>query len=390
MPEPDPQQDVDLVAAVGDTIPRILEVVCRTTGMGFAAVARVTDSRWICCSVRDEIGFGLRPGGELQLETTICNEIRQDGQAVVIDEVAADAGFCGHPTPAQYGFQSYISYPIVRAGTGFWGTLCAIDPRPAVLRTPAVQGMFELFAELIAFHLDAQERLRASESALLDVRRTARLREEFIAVLGHDLRNPLQSIATGLAAVTRAPEQAPRMLPVMQRSVKRMEELVANLMDFARGRLGAGIQLLAAHGGENLPAQLQQVVQELSGAWPGRRIDFQADLQVPVDCDPARIAQLLSNLLQNALKHGDAQQPVTVEARSAAGAFTLAVTNHGPDIPPDVQARLFEPYFRGTGARHEGLGLGLYIVSEIARAHRGSVAVESAGGLTRFTLRMPA
>jgi hypothetical protein len=96
-----------------DAIPTMLEVVCRITGMGFAAVARVTDDRWIACSVRDEIEFGLRPGGELKLETTICDEIRCSHQPVVIDHVAEDAAFRDHPTPAMYGFQSYISLPIL-------------------------------------------------------------------------------------------------------------------------------------------------------------------------------------------------------------------------------------------------------------------------------------
>jgi GAF domain-containing protein len=138
--------------------------------------------------VRDEIAFGLTPGGELQVATTICDEIRDSGQAVVIDHVTEDVNFCHHPTPKMYGFQSYISVPIFRPDGRFFGTLCAIDPRPARLNTPETVGMFRLFADLIAFHLDAQERLRLSETALLDERQTAQLREQFFAVLGHDLQ----------------------------------------------------------------------------------------------------------------------------------------------------------------------------------------------------------
>ncbi len=92
----------DDIAAVRriDAVHRILEVVCRTTGMGFAAVARVTEERWVCCAVRDEISFGLEPGGELKVETTICHEIRQHQKAVVINNVAEDGTYCGHQTPA--------------------------------------------------------------------------------------------------------------------------------------------------------------------------------------------------------------------------------------------------------------------------------------------------
>ena len=182
--------------------------------MGFAAVARVTEDRWIACGVRDEIAFGLEPGSELKVETTICSEIRQSGEAVVIDHVAEDAKFCRHPTPAMYGFQSYISVPIVLPGRGFFGTLCAIDPRPARLNTPQMIGMFKLFAELIAFHLDALDRLATSAASLSDERRTAELREQFIAVLGHDLRNPLASIDGGTRLLGKMPldEQARSIL----------------------------------------------------------------------------------------------------------------------------------------------------------------------------------
>ncbi|WP_132250483.1 ATP-binding protein [Methylobacterium segetis] len=143
-------------------VPTILDVVCRTTGMGFAAVARVTEDRWVACQVKDDIAFGLQPDGELKVETTICHEIRQSGMAVVINHVAEDQAYCGHPTPAMYGFQSYISIPIVLPDGTFFGTLCAIDPKPAQLDRPEVVGMFKMFADLIAFHLDAHARLASS------------------------------------------------------------------------------------------------------------------------------------------------------------------------------------------------------------------------------------
>jgi len=179
-----------------DAVPKMLDVICRTTGMGFAAVARVTDTQWICCASRDEIAFGLGPGGELPLQTTICDEIRQSGKAVIIDHVAQDSDFAQHHTPALHGFQSYISVPIFRKDGRFWGTLCAIDSRPAKLGSPEVRSTFELFAELIAFHLNSSDRVVESEAALEMVRQQSELREQFIAVPGHDLRGPLQSILT--------------------------------------------------------------------------------------------------------------------------------------------------------------------------------------------------
>src|SRR5687768_3720473 len=135
-----------------DAITAMLNVICGVTKMRFAAVARVTEDRWIACQVRDGLGVGIKPGGELQIETTICNEIRQHGQAVAIDHVAEDPHFCRHPIPAKYGFQSYISLPIVLPDGEFFGTLCALDPLPAKVSNEETVGMFKLFAELVAFH----------------------------------------------------------------------------------------------------------------------------------------------------------------------------------------------------------------------------------------------
>ena len=374
-----------------DAVPKILEVVCRMTGMGFAAVARVTDERWIACAVRDDIKFGLQPGGELKVETTICNEIRARGEAVVIDDVAADPTYCGHPTPAMYGFKSYISMPIFRADGSFFGTLCAIDPKAAQLNTPEITGMFKLFAELIAMHLDAQDRLAASEAELLDARQTAKLREEFIAVLGHDLRNPLSSIASGAQVLRHitVDKQAATLLGIIEKSVSRMAGLIDDVMDLARARLGGGLQLdRGAH--ERLAPTLEQVVAELRTAWPERNIEAQIDLRDAVYCDRARIAQLLSNLIANALTHGSAQGPVCVTGATRDGTLQLTVSNTGEPIPAATIARLFQPFTRATARpSQQGLGLGLYIASEIARAHGGRIDVISTAEKTCFTFRMP-
>jgi signal transduction histidine kinase len=382
------------VAAIASiaAVPTILEVVCRTTGMGFAAVARVTEDRWIACAVRDGIQFGLGPGGELKVETTLCHEVRASGDAVVIDHVAEDGAFCGHPTPAMYGFQSYISVPIRLADGAFFGTLCAIDPQPRRLNTPETIGMFKLFADLIGFHLDAQERIARSEAALLDERQAAELREQFIAVLGHDLRNPLASIDAGasLLARTQLDAKAAGILQRMQRSVRRMAGLIDNVLDLARGRLGGGLAVDRRVESELGPA-LEQVIEELRVAWPDRAIEAKIELCSPVSCEKARIAQLLSNLLANALTHGAADRPVSVRAVTQGGSFELSVANAGEPIPPAIMERLFQPFFRAAGrSSHHGLGLGLYIASEIARAHGGTLDVASTAQETRFTLRMAA
>jgi len=385
----DLQRDVAAISRI-DVIPTILDVVCRITGMGFAAVARVTEDRWVACAVRDEIQFGLVPGGELKVETTICDAIRASGQPVVIDHVAADQDFCGHPTPAMYGFQSYISMPIFRKNGAFFGTLCAIDRRPAKLKTPQTIGMFRLFADLIGFHLEVQERLVRSEAALLGERQTAEVREQFIAVLGHDLRNPLASIDAGARLLGKAPldDKARTIVTLIEQSVRRMAGLIDNVLDLARGRLGGGLTL-NRNADEPLGPALEQVVAELRAGWPDRQIDVDIDLPGPITCDRPRIAQLLSNLLANALTHG-AAGPVTVRASVRDATLELSVANKGDPIPPGVAERLFEPFYRASaGSAKQGLGLGLYIASEIARAHGGKLRVNSTPEETRFALRIP-
>jgi signal transduction histidine kinase len=382
------REDIAAIARI-DIIPTILDVVCRTTRMRFAAVARVTESRWIACSVKDDISFGLVPGSELRIETTICNEIRQHGQAVIIDNVAEDPAFCAHHTPVIYGFKSYISLPITLPDGTFFGTLCAIDPEAARLNTPEVVGMFRAFAELIALHLKAQQRLDRTEASLLSERSTAELREQFIAVLGHDLRVPLAAITSGAEILQHSPQpdRVTKLAVMMQRSVKRMAELIDNVLDFARGRLGGGLVLERQV--ESLQPILQQVVDELQSAWPDRVITLDIALPRAVRCDPVRIGQLVANLLGNALAHGTANTPVKLAATIVDGVLDVTVTNTGDRIPDAMLSRMFEPFVHAAGGpRQQGLGLGLYIANEIARAHGGSLAATSCAGEVRFTFRM--
>lgn len=279
------------IAAIGriDAVPRILDIVSRATGMGFAAVARVTTDRWICCASLDNIGFGLQPGGELKVETTICNEIRDNRAPVVIDHVADDAVFRGHHTPAMYGFQSYISVPIILTDGRFFGTLCAIDPRPARLNNPETIGTFKLFAELIATHLDALDRLDASEARLLDERKASELREQFIAVLGHDLRNPLAAIASGVRLMTKAKsiEDTVKLAGLMQQTVNRMAKLIDNVLDFARGRLGGGFILQRRP--EHLEGVLDQVATEMRSSHTDRDIETRFDIKQRSTATPSAL-----------------------------------------------------------------------------------------------------
>lgn len=234
------------------------------------------------------------------------------------------------------------------------------------------------------------ERLAAEKTILME-KEAAEFREHFISVLGHDLRNPLASIKSGLRMLAKEPlsEKAAGIVSLMDGSADRMANLISDVMDFARARLSGGIPIQRTDGA-GLESELLQVVNELRASHPRREIFTDIVLHAAVPCDPARIGQMLSNLLGNALAHGAKDQPVRMRAFSSPEVLEVSVSNGGKPIPSDVQARLFQPFFRGelTGQK-EGLGLGLYIASEIAKSHGGTLTVTSDDDLTTFAFQMP-
>lgn len=149
-PTPDTLHDGAVAAGRLPGIDTVLTEVCRLTGMGFAAVARVTEHRWIACMVHDGIDFGMTAGDELAVRTTICDEIRATGQAVVIDSVRLSEDWKTHPVPILYGFESYASFPIILPDGRFFGTLCALDPRPRHVEAPAVIEAMKALAMRVA------------------------------------------------------------------------------------------------------------------------------------------------------------------------------------------------------------------------------------------------
>ncbi|MCE3602873.1 GAF domain-containing sensor histidine kinase [Massilia sp. P8910] len=377
--------DIAAIEAIS-SVPTILEAVAAITGLRFVCIARVDADTWTTCAVLDRIGFGLKAGDGLDVATTLCQQVRDTGRPVIIDNVSADARYRDHHTPRIYGFQSYISLPILRPDGSYFGTLCGLDPLPADLSNTATVSSMGLFAQLISKHLDSELKLTESQSALLYERDTSELREQFIAVLGHDLRTPLSSILLGAELLKCEPlsAQAAGVLERMRRSALRMSALVNDVMDFTRGRMGGGIAL-GLHDEAGLQQWLDQVVAELRGAYPEHRIDVDIDVAGKVYCDPGRIQQLLSNLLKNALVHGARDKPVLVRALARGGDLDMSVSNGGPAIAPATIEQLFKPFWRAAGhAASEGLGLGLFIVAEIARSHGATLEVTSGDGATRF------
>jgi sigma-B regulation protein RsbU (phosphoserine phosphatase) len=222
-------------------------------------------------------------------------------------------------------------------------------------------------------------------------REAALLREQFIAVLGHDLRNPLSAIAAGLALLAGREELSARgklIVREMAGSTDRATALIDDVLDFARGRLGGGIAI--AVDDTELESVLQHVVGEIRAVAPTHELEVRIDINRPVLCDGGRIAQLTSNLLANSVTHGDPAKPIAFEASTSDSQLRISVSNAGTPISDKVREQLFSPFFRGAARpSRNGLGLGLFIANEIAKAHGGSIDVASNEKETRFTVTMP-
>lgn len=370
-------------------VPMILEVCTRATGMRWTAVSRVTEDNWVTCAVQDQLEFGLVPGSELPIETTFCDSIRSTGEPVVFDDANSDAIYCDHPIARKYGIGSYISVPIYRGSGEFFGTLCALDPEPRSVKASHALPMFQLFATMIGRSLDEQDYLTAIEANAERDRLNSQMREEFIGVVGHDIRNPISALKAGIRMIERDPtKDHSELLKEMNKTADRMDRIVANLLDLARGRLGGGLQIT-----EKRPVELAAMLHDLAReAERAHDVTVETDIHLNrlVNCDEVRIGQLIMNLLVNAATHGASGQTIKLSAKENAEQLNIDVENKGTMIPRRTLTHLFEPYYRSAEeGMTGGLGLGLYISQQIAASHGGRVTATSGNDATVFTFEMP-
>jgi signal transduction histidine kinase len=383
------QSDIEMLAA-SETVGTLLETVMLATDMRFAAVARVTTDRWVACRTVDEVNFGLSEGDEIGIDQTFCQSVRETSEKVMFNDVATDDVYRNHPIAAQFGIVSYASIPIFRSNGSFFGTLCAIDTEPRDVKHPRVVAMLEMFADIIGRSLETEERLEAQERLVEHERQMAAVQEEFVAVLGHDLRNSVAALNAGVRQLDKEPlsDKARKILPLMGTSIHRMSELIDNIMLHAKSRLGGGIRISATPDA-GLEDALKHVVEEVRAAAPDHKITVDLDFDRPVSCDAARVAQAVSNLLSNAVRYADDGSEVTVRGRVSGAEAVISVANRGAPIPESLKQKLFQPYQRGDQTKGEGLGLGLHIASSIAVAHSGQIDVTCDDGLTTFAFRLP-
>jgi hypothetical protein len=253
----------------------------------------------------------------------------------------------------------------------------------------------EVLAELVRFDEAMDQAL--AESTAWYAARVEEARDLLLGVLGHDLRTPLGAVrtsATYLARTEGLSAAQSRAVGRVQSSTLRMQRMIDDLLDYTRTRLGRGLPIEPRPG--DMAEIGRSVVDELRALHPDRTLRLDCTGRLTGRWDAARLKQLLSNLVSNAIQHGEPDAPVNVGVRGGSDAVVLRVHNLGPPIAPDAVGVLFEPLMRAMVQEVErregssGLGLGLYIAHRIAVAHGGSIEVaSSAAAGTTFTVRLP-
>ncbi|HET8539193.1 MAG TPA: HAMP domain-containing sensor histidine kinase [Anaeromyxobacter sp.] len=295
--------------------------------------------------------------------------------------------------------------PGTRAGAAAAGvageTACALllgsrsadafaDEALVLLRAAADRAALALECARLARESAHQGEIAARAEADIASRRKAV--DYVLGIVGHDLRNPLGAIHMSAALLQKrgglAGWQA-QTVDRMRSSAGRMARIIADLLSYTRTRLGSGLPI--ARRPARLDEIVARVVDELRAANAGREIVIATEGDLSGEWDPDRLEQVASNLVSNAVDHGDPRAPVRVELAGEPDAVVLRVRNDGPSLPPEVLAHLFEPFSRGPDEKSRkasGLGLGLYISREIVRGHGGEIGAVS-DGETVVTVRLP-
>ncbi len=247
-------------------------------------------------------------------------------------------------------------------------------------------------ARTIAIGIERARAAAQRERLVEELERTVHFNEMFAGILGHDLRNPLGAIvaAANLLLLQSEDSKSYTWIRRILGSSERMSRMVDQLLDFTRLRIGGG--LVPSRHLRDLRELARQTVEEVELANSGWRFELEAAGNLTGSWDGDRLAQVLSNLIGNAVQHGSSERPLVVrlDGTAADGAVRIEIQNHG-QIPAELLPQLFDPF---RGARHKrdgsgGLGLGLYITEQIVRAHGGEIAVTSEGETTTFRVQLP-
>ena len=247
-----------------------------------------------------------------------------------------------------------------------------------------------LLQERTATEIALQQAQAELSEAYAIAQRRALFAEQMVAIVSHDLKNPLTTIRMASDFLNRGERTAKehQLLGHIAQSSERAHRMIADLLDFTQARVGHGISIKAAP--LDLHAVIAHAVDELRVAFPKATLEHHAEGQGDACLDADRVQQIIGNLVANSVAYGDLRQPISVTSRLGDKGCEVAVHNYGAVIPEALLADLFEPMTRGTdqGSEVRSVGLGLYIVRELARVHGGDVAVSScATGGTTFTVK---
>lgn len=376
-------ESIELLASL-DSVAALLRVVCDVSGLGVATVAEVTEQRWIACAVEDRIAYGLQPGAELDLESTLCNHVRSSHEAVIISDVTQTPTYCDHPAPGLYGWKSYLSVPVFRPNGTFFGTLCAFDPQPApLLEQRRVIDTLDGFARLLGELLAREEQRREEMPGPRGDLELQSLREQLLALFEQDLQGPLQSLAA---------EALPAEVPQARRwraEARRLAERSAEAADFVRARLGHGLPLkLALMDGVN--ERLTALLATLQARFPGQTLRSELpESPAPLRVDLPRLLQAVAALLDQAASQGGASGEIVLRGLIEERSYQLAVESSAAALDPAILSHLFQPKLTRTAAQQPGLDLRLYLAQEIARGHGGSLVARLENGRQRLLLTLP-
>jgi signal transduction histidine kinase len=404
-------------------VPNLLNVICQTTGMGFAAIARVTEDRWITCSALDNLEFGLKPGDELQVKTTICDEIRQNPKAVIIDNVSEDPDYHNHHTPIMYNLQSYISVPIIRQDGSFFGTLCAIDPKPNKLKDFKVSEMFNLFAELISFHLSAVEQAQADKTLLSEknnllkknevekkeadklisdaekklIEKNNSLKkmntelEAFNYISSHDLQEPLRKIQLYTDLIEREEEnklseKAKAAFQKIKSSAFRMQNLINDLLTYSKTKFDERKFEL-----KDLNTILNHVIEDFSEETENKNVIFEIENLGSLNVIEFQFRQLMYNLISNSLKFSNPDKKLIISITSKTGNKQelnndqllpdqkyklITISDNGIGFDQAYSDKIFGLFQVLQTKSLNSTGIGLTIVKRIVENHNGFIKAE--------------
>jgi K+-sensing histidine kinase KdpD len=288
---------------------------------------------------------------------------------------------------------SYLVVPL-RVQERIIGTVATMRSTPGHPYTQEDLRLLEELANKAALSIENARFFQQQQRDQQELRRRTEFEQQLIGIVSHDLRNPLGAITMAAGLLQASPGLNERQLKAAQRiasSCERATRLIRDFLDFTQARLGTGIPLKRRP--TDLDDVTRHVVDEVLQAHPERQVLVELGGDCHGEWDPDRIAQVLTNLVGNALAYSPPKTPVHVRTRSEPGAAVLEIHNQGTPISPELLPRLFEPLTRGaptTGQQSRSIGLGLYIVREIVRGHGGSVEVASALDTgTTFTVRLP-